>query len=99
MEEITLVHTLRHLKKGTAVGPFSDLPDTIKAFAIFQPPPHSTTQPYLSWFSQVLELILNHQVPGPIILLFTASHFIMALHKDPSDHTKLQPISMGSALS
>jgi hypothetical protein len=76
-----------HLKKGTAAGPFGDLPDTVKAFALYQPPP----------LHHVLELILNNQVPSPITSLLAASHF-MALHKDPADHTKLRPISMGSAL-
>jgi hypothetical protein len=67
-----------------------------KAIALYQPP-HSTTLPYLSRFSQVLELILNNHIPSPITPLLAASHFT-ALHKDPSDHTKLWPISMGSAL-
>jgi hypothetical protein len=98
MDETALSQTLRRLKKGTAAGPFGDLPNTVKAFALYQPP-HSTTLPYFSWFSQVLELILNNQVPSQITPpLLAASHFMVALHKDPTDHTKLRPISMGSAL-
>lgn len=96
VEEDTLAKTLQKLKKGTAAGPFGDLPDTAKAFALYQPP-HSNHQPYLQRFTSILELILNHQVPPAISPLLAASHF-MALHKDPEDPTKLRPISMGSAL-
>jgi hypothetical protein len=58
----------------------------------------SISEMYLQGFGQVLEeLVLNHQVPDTIGPLLAASHF-MVLHKDPTDPTKLQPISMGSAL-
>ena len=96
LQQDVLEATLRRLKKGTAAGPFADLPDTAKAFALYHPP-HSTFMPYLQRFGQVLSLILNNTIPPAIKPLLAASHF-MALHKDPDDPTKLRPISMGSAL-
>jgi hypothetical protein len=62
VQQEPLLQTLHHQKKGTAAGPFGDLPDTVKAFALYQPP-HTAVQPYLQRFGQVLELILNHTVP------------------------------------
>ena len=87
LQQDVLEATLRRLKKGTAAGPFADLPDTAKAFALYHPP-HSTFMPYLQRFGQVLSLILNNTIPPAIKPLLAASHF-MALHKDPDDPTKL----------
>ncbi|MGL5814342.1 MAG: hypothetical protein ACRCYW_13585 [Aeromonas sp.] len=92
----TLHRALIRLRKGTAAGPFGDLPDTLRAFALYQPP-HSTTKPYFDRFASFLSLVINNQVPSSIVPHIAASHF-MALHKDPADPAKLRPISIGSAI-
>ena len=96
MDLPTLQQTLRHLKRGTAAGPFADLPETLRAFALYQPR-NSPIQPYLQPFSEVLQLILANRIPPQAGPYFAANYF-MALHKDPDDPTKLRPIGMGGAL-
>ena len=91
-----LISTLRHLKKGTAAGPYGDLPETTKAFALYQPK-YSDSLPYIQPFTKVIQLILNGNLPHAIGTSL-ASNYFMALHKDPADHTKLRPIGMGMAL-
>ena len=65
MNTDTLVTALRRLKKGTAAGPFGNLTDTLRSFALFQPQ-YSTTMPYLKTFSKILHLILTVSlfIPG-----------------------------------
>ena len=96
VDQDILLRALKKLKKGTAAGPYCDLTDTLRSFALHQ---HKETDdyPYLPVFAQLLELILNNAIPSTLAAQFAANYF-MALYKDPNDHTKLRPIGMGSAL-
>jgi hypothetical protein len=89
---------LAKLKTGTAFGPFLDLTDTLKEYALHTRNVASPTpsQPYLATMTAILRLVIHNQVPPPVTQHLRACRFL-ALHKDPDDLNKLRPIGIGSA--
>jgi hypothetical protein len=99
ISENLIFETLSKLKPGTAGGPFTDLTDLLKAYALYRPSPQgdeNPPRPYIRTFGQVLRLILTNNVPPAIIPFLSANRFI-ALHKDPDDASKLRPLGIGTA--
>jgi hypothetical protein len=95
----TLHQALSSLKRGTAGGPFADLTDTLKSYALFSPTTQADEEPSLphfDTFAELIQLILNNNIPESIARLLRSNRFI-AFHKDPSDPTKLRPIGIGTA--
>ncbi len=79
------------LKPGTAGGPFSDLTDVLKSYALYRPAPQGDETmpwPYTQTFCRILRLILSNDIPKSIVPFLSANRFI-ALHKDPNDDSKL----------
>ena len=99
LDESKLHQALSTLKRGTAGGPFSDLTDTLKSYALYAPTPQTgedPAPPYFSTFAKIIGLILANTVPPTIARLLRSNRFI-AFHKDPNDPTKLRPIGIGTA--
>jgi hypothetical protein len=99
IKETLIFETLSKLKPGTAGGPFTDLTDVLKAYALYRPTPQgdeNPSRPYIKTFGRVLSLILTNSVPPSIAPFLTANRFI-ALHKDPDDEAKLRPLGIGTA--
>jgi hypothetical protein len=99
IKESLIFETLSKLKPGTAGGPFTDLTDVLKSYALYRPNPQgdeNPERPYIKTFGRILKLILTNKVPLSIIPFITANRFI-ALHKDATDETKLRPLGIGTA--
>ena len=89
---------LHKLKRGTAPGPFASTIDSIAAYGLHQSTSNTKSpRPYLKPLTQLLNLLLQGQVPASIQPHLTANYFL-ALHKDQSNLTKLRPIGIGTAL-
>jgi hypothetical protein len=74
--------------------PFADLTDTLKSYALFSPTTQADEEPsfpHFDTFSELIQLILNNNIPESIARLLRSNRFI-AFHKDPSDPTKLRVI-------
>jgi hypothetical protein len=99
LSENLLYEALSKLKSGTAGGPFSDLTDVLKSYALYRPAPQgdeTMPRPYTQTFCRILRLILSNDIPKSIVPFLSANRFI-ALHKDPNDDSKLRPIGIGTA--
>jgi hypothetical protein len=99
IKESLIFETLSKLKSGTAGGPFTDLTDILKSYALYRPNPQgdeTPNQPYMATFGFILNLILTNKIPPSIAPFITANRFI-ALHKDPQDESKLRPLGIGTA--
>jgi hypothetical protein len=95
-----LHQALSNLKRGTAGGPFSDLTDTLKSYALFTPTSQTADEepapPYFATFAKIIGFILANAIPPAIAPLLRSNRFI-AFHKDPDHLTKLRPIGIGTA--
>jgi hypothetical protein len=99
INENLIFETLSKLKPGTAGGPFTDLTDILKSYALYRPSPQGDENPprlYIRTFGQILRLVLTNNVP-PAITPFLSTNRFIALHKDPNDETKLRPLGIGTA--
>ena len=57
---------LQKIQNGTAAGPHGDFPATLKAFGLHQPDRENPDDlPYLKTVAQLLQLVLNAQLPEP----------------------------------
>jgi hypothetical protein len=99
LDDANIHRALSSLKRGTAGGPFSDLTDILKSYALHSPATQADeepTLPHFTTFTKIIGLILNNRVPPLIARLLRSNRFI-AFHKDPDDQTKLRPIGIGTA--
>jgi hypothetical protein len=92
-----LLKTLQKQKRGTAPGPFADSIDLFRDYATHKTHQHQTQFPYLSEFTTLLNHFLNNRIPPAIRSTF-AAQYVIALHKDPQNLTKIHPIGIGTAL-
>jgi hypothetical protein len=93
-----IIKTVRHLKRGTASGPFSTSIDVFKDYALFSVIQDTQTQfPYLETFQTLITHIAHNNIPSAVKPFFSAQ-YVVALHKDPSNLDKIRPIGIGTAL-
>jgi hypothetical protein len=94
----SLIKTLRHLKRGTATGPFATSIDLYKDYALFSIQHDTQTSfPYLDTFHELVTLITHNNIPANVKQYF-AAQYVVALHKDPNALDKIRPIGIGTAL-
>jgi hypothetical protein len=94
----SLIKTLRHLKRGTATGPFATSIDLYKDYALFSIQNDSQTSfPYLDPFHELITVIAHNNIPANVKPFF-AAQYVVALHKDPNNLDKIRPIGIGTAL-
>jgi hypothetical protein len=93
-----VLKTVRHLKCGTASGPFATSIDVFKDYALFTSTKATQVHhPYLKTFTALLSLIAQNNIP-PAVKPFIATQYVVALHKDPSNLDKIRPIGIGTTL-
>ena len=101
VNEKALHQTISKLQRGKAAGPFADITDPWRALATYSPPVSDPTAklytPYYHLLQQLLELIINNQIPSTIQPLLSSNYSIY-LHKDQSNLSKIRPIGIGTAL-
>jgi hypothetical protein len=100
VNENLIFETLFKLKPGTAGGPFTNLTNVLKSYALYHPNPQGNKnplRPYVKTFGCMLSLVLTNNVPHLIAPFLTANRFMIALHKIPNDKTKLRPLGIGTA--
>jgi hypothetical protein len=93
-----LLKTLRHLKRGTATGPFSTSTDLFKDYGLYSIQHDAQTVfPYLDNFHQLITNNAHNRIPSATKPYF-AAQYVVALHKDPQNLNKIRPIGIGTAL-
>lgn len=91
-----MLKTLQKLKRGTAPGPFADSTDLLCDYATFTTHRSQTTYPHLAAFTQLLNYFITNTTPTTIQESF-AAQYVIALHKDPHNLSKIRPIGIGTA--
>jgi hypothetical protein len=92
-----ILQTLQKQKRGTAPGPFADSIDLFRDFATYTTHRSQTSHPYLSTFTTLINTIATNNIPTDIQTTF-AAQYVIALHKDPQNLSKIRPIGIGTAL-
>jgi len=98
-KDTDLIAALKHIKTGTAPGPFADSTDLIRSFALevqhLNDPDKEAVYPNLRKFREFLDILDMACIPDDIIPYFSSQYFL-ALHKDVDDDAKLRPIGIGT---
>jgi hypothetical protein len=97
-KDTDLLAALKHVKTSTSPGPFADLTDLIRSFALMaqehlNDPDKEAVYPNLATFHAFLDILDMACIPNDIVPYFSSQYFL-ALHKDVDDDDKLRPIGI-----
>jgi hypothetical protein len=92
-----ILKTMSKQKRGTAPGPFADSIDLFRDFATYTTHRTQTSYPYLPLFTELINTLANNNIPTDTKTVF-AAQYVIALHKDPNNLSKIRPIGIGTAL-